>query len=259
MNASNTCHIFERVEQKYLLTQTQYTQLRERIQGCFKVDAYGKSTIYSLYYDTPSRQLIRTSLEKPVYKEKLRLRSYGIPNMEESVFVELKKKYKGIVYKRRVSMPYRDASAYLAGIQPPQPQQITKEIDWFLAFYHPLMPSMLISYDRIALYGIQDPLFRITFDSHILWREDSLSLTDGQFGTSLLAPGYRLMEIKFQTSIPLWLCNIFSELAIYPTSFSKYGNAYAASTAKKQITYPTEAMTALTPIPTQQKGAVRYA
>ena len=105
--------IFERYEKKYLLDENQYTELQKVLKGRFQIDNYGKTTINNIYYDTPESLLIRRSIEKPVYKEKLRVRSYGKADSETQVFIELKKKYKGIVYKRRTSMKLRHSDALL--------------------------------------------------------------------------------------------------------------------------------------------------
>lgn len=228
--------IFERREEKFLLEEAQYRQLLCRLKDHLQPDAYGPSSVCSLYYDTPSHLLIRRSLEKPVYKEKLRLRSYGVPGKADTVFVELKKKYKGIVYKRRVGMSLREARAYLHRTAPaPQPGQITREIDWFLDFYPQLAPAMLLSYDRTAYVGRDGSSLRITFDSHLLWREDALDLKQGVFGTPLLLPGQRLMEVKCPGAIPLWLCDTLDALCLYPQSFSKYGNAYLHSLEERVV------------------------
>lgn len=222
--------IFKRVEKKYRLDAGQYRRLLARIGEFVQPDRFAESLIGNIYYDTPDSRLIRTSLEKPVYKEKLRLRCYGVPADDTPVFAELKKKYKGVVYKRRVRMPLNIAAAYLAGrCPPPDPGQITREIDWFRFRYPGLAPAMYLSYERSALCGRDDSGLRITFDRRILWRRDTLDLTAGSGGSPLLAPDERLMEIKCVGAMPLWLAEALSDLAIWPSTFSKYGNAYKES------------------------------
>ncbi len=221
---------FKRYEKKYLVNMEQYRQLLQRSQNRLMADEYGETTICNIYFDTPDRRLIRASLEKPVYKEKLRLRSYGTPSSQDMVFVELKKKYKEVVYKRRVQMDLESAEHYLYDHAPAvRPSQITKEIDWFLNFYHDLQPAMYISYERTALYGLEDSKLRITFDRNILYRQEELWLECGVWGNLILEEGYRLMEIKIPGAIPLWLTRILNELMIYPASFSKYGRGYRHS------------------------------
>lgn len=218
---------FKRYEMKYLLNEEKYKQLYERLQDKLKVDKFGETTICNIYFDTPDYRLIRTSLEKPVYKEKLRLRSYNTPSQDDTVFVEIKKKYKGIVYKRREKMTLEQANNYLYNGSPaPKSSQIMNEINWFLKFYSSLEPKMYISYDRVAMYGIEDDQVRVTFDRNILWREEDLNLESGTWGTPILEKGQRLMEIKIPGAMPLWLSHILTELEIYPSSFSKYGKAY---------------------------------
>ncbi len=220
--------VFQRYEKKYLLSESQYRHIRRRLEDYRMVpDQYGKSTICNIYFDTPDHRLIRRSLEKPVYKEKLRLRSYGVPAADDAVFVELKKKYKGVVYKRRAELSLRDAAAYLYDRRPaPASTQILREIDWFLDFYSSLGPAMAISYDRIALACAEKPGLRVTFDKNILWRDDRLFLDEGIGGNALLEPGQRLMELKIPGAMPLWLADILDEAAAFPTSYSKYGAAY---------------------------------
>lgn len=218
---------FKRYEIKYLLDEKTYLELRKRLEGKMVVDQYGEKTVCNIYFDTPDSRLIRTSLEKPVYKEKLRLRSYGTPERNSTVFVELKKKYKGVVYKRREDMVLSEAEAYLyQGWKPGFSSQVLREIDWFLKYYGQITPAMYISYERIAMNEVKDSGFRVTFDTNILWRKEELNLKEGSWGNPILEPGQRLMEIKIAGAMPLWLGEILDKLYIYPVSFSKYGRAY---------------------------------
>lgn len=220
--------VFKRYEKKYLLTRAQYSAVRTALSGKMEQDAYGKHTILNLYFDTPQYDLIRHSLDKPDYKEKLRLRSYGVPQIHDHVFVEIKKKADGIVYKRRVQMPLNQAYAYLlGGIAPVNKNQITQEIDWLLA-RKPLQPQVFIGYDRIALAGIEDPELRVTFDQNLRYRRDPLDLLSGDAGKPICSPKLILMELKIADSIPVWLSRILSHLQIYPVSFSKYGACYTS-------------------------------
>ncbi len=221
---------FKRYEMKYLLDEEKYHLLRERLQEKMEVDHFGKVTICNIYFDTPEHLLIRTSLDKPVYKEKLRLRSYGTPEEGDKVFIEIKKKYKGVVYKRREKMELTDAEQYLYDNYPSKKQaQITKEIDWFIKSYRSLIPSMYISYERVAMYEVGHPEVRVTFDHNILWREEELWLESGAWGNPVLGEGQRLMEIKIPGTMPLWLAHILNDLEIFPSSFSKYGKGYLQS------------------------------
>lgn len=223
----NNIMTFKRREIKYLLDDDEYNSLNERLQARLVEDEHGRSTICNIYYDTPDFRIIRKSLEKPVYKEKLRLRSYGTAGAEDKVFVELKKKYNGIVYKRRETLTLAQSDEYLAGhTKAPCDTQIFREIDWFRDYYENLKPAMYISYEREAYYSLENPDLRITFDRNIMYRSYNLSLAAGVEGESILEPGQYLMELKAGGAIPVWLTKVLDELGIYPASFSKYGRAY---------------------------------
>ena len=218
--------VFKRIEKKYMLNDIQYQALQQEMQDKMTKDAYGLHTISNIYYDTDNFELIRASIEKPVYKEKLRLRSYGPPKDDSTVFLELKKKFKGVVYKRRIDLSYREAQRYLqAGERPAKDGQILREIDWFLETYD-LMPKVLLAYDRTAYFGNEDPNLRITFDENIRFRDTVIDLSKGSFGTPLLSPHQTLMEIKIPGTMPLWLAHTLTRLHIFPTSYSKYGACY---------------------------------
>lgn len=229
--------VFERHEKKYLLTQSQYNSLMPSLMEHMQQDQYGLHTICSLYFDTEDFLLIRRSLEKPEYKEKLRLRSYGIPKQEDTVFLELKKKLTGITYKRRSPMTLYEAEQYLRyDIPPKQTGQIIDEIGWFKERYHP-EPKVLLFYNRIALYSMADSRLRITFDTNIRWRDEQLSFTSGDYGAYLISPSESLMEIKLEGAFPCWLSHLLAEQKIYPVSFSKYGMAYRKISHKEEKEY----------------------
>lgn len=218
---------FKRYELKYLLTPKQKEQLLEVMKPYMKLDQYGHSTIRNIYYDTDTYRLIRRSLEKPAYKEKLRVRGYAKVNGENNVFVELKKKYKSVVYKRRIALPEQQASRWLSGQSPcPQQNQISKEIDYFFTFYETLHPAVFLSYEREAFYSLGGDDFRITFDKNILYRENDLSLESEVYGTPILDKNQILMELKTSGAIPLWMSHFLNRQNIRKTSFSKYGTAY---------------------------------
>ena len=219
--------VFHRIEVKYLLSDRQYTELLKRLENMAAIDSYGRTSILNIYFDTPDFKLIERSLEKPVYKEKLRLRTYGTATDDTNAFIEIKKKYKGVVYKRRINMPYKEAMDYLTKDKElKETSQISKEIDYFKQYYKGLRPPMAISYDRIAMAGIEDPDLRITFDENIRWRTENLSLSEGNVGKDILLPGQHLMELKIAGAMSMELARILDELEIRKTSFSKYGRGY---------------------------------
>ncbi len=203
-----------------------YLELRKRLEPYMSVDQYGLHTICNIYYDTQDYDLIRRSIEKPVYKEKLRLRSYGIPSLDSTVFLEIKKKYNKIVNKRRIPLTLKEAYDYVErGITPNNHCQILNEIDFFLHRYS-LKRGVYLAYDRIALFQKDNPDFRVTFDQNIRSRQVDTGLEKGDKGKKLLPSSYYLMESKVMGATPLWFAHILSDLSIYPVSFSKYGNIY---------------------------------
>lgn len=218
---------FRRYELKFMLTRAQKQALLEIMEPCMSLDRFGRTTIQNLYYDTDSFRLVRRSLERPEYKEKLRVRSYGTVQEGGAVFVELKKKYDHVVYKRRLSLPENAAMAWLSGDADAAPEgQIAREIDYFRGFYRDLEPQVFLSYEREAYFERGGGDFRVTFDDNILARRTSLSLKTSAWGTPLLPPGMVLMELKTPGGIPLWMTRFLTENRIYKTSFSKYGTAY---------------------------------
>lgn len=219
--------VFQRYELKYMLTLDQKQRILAAMEPHMQPDPYGRTTIRNLYYDTDTYLLIRRSIEKPKYKEKLRIRSYAKADAESTVFAELKKKYKGVVFKRRISLPYQEAFQWLSREKHPEKQtQITKEIDYFLNYYGTLHPTVFLSYEREAYYARDNSDFRITFDDTVLCRQTDLSLESEIGGIPILPDGKVLMEIKCSGGIPLWMVQVLSEEGIYKTSFSKYGTAY---------------------------------
>lgn len=218
--------VFKRYEMKYLITKEQCEKIKQQMRKYMVGDEYGHSTICNLYFDTPTYLLIRRSLEKPIYKEKLRLRSYGVADSHSQTFVEIKKKYQSVVYKRRVAMKESEAMQYLLGKEDIVDSQISHEVDYFLEQYPGLQPRVFISYEREAFYAKGDSDFRITFDENILWRTHDLSLCKGVYGMPILEENQVLMEIKTGRAIPLWMTDLLTENRIYQTSFSKYGRAY---------------------------------
>ena len=228
--------IFKRVEEKWLLPKEEYERLLPELRKHMEEDVYGKYTISNIYYDTKDFRLIRESLEKPVYKEKLRLRLYGDADENGKVFAEIKKKYKGIVYKRRIGMKLKDARRWLNyGIVPAEgsggkaasftEKQIFREISYMKDRYG-LRPAVFIASDRTALAGTEDPELRVTFDTNIRSRTTDTDLAAGNQGMQLLPPDTVLMEVKIPGAMPLWMAELFERITPYQQSFSKYGTYY---------------------------------
>ena len=224
---------FKRVETKYRLSAVEYAALRERLALYIQPDAYPTATICSEYLDTPDFRIIRASMMGGAYREKLRLRSYNTPGEETRVFLELKKKFKGTVYKRREGMTYAEARAYIAGAAPPRDTQIMRELDYAMHFYERPRPSLLLAYEREAFVLKENRRVRVTFDTGIRYRADDPHLSSGTHGTPILPEGEYIMEIKSDGGMPLFLVHLLDECRIYPTRFSKYKTAYLDFLHKK--------------------------
>ena len=225
--------VFKRYEMKYMITQAQKQTILQAMQPYMRESQYGHATIRNIYFDTDHYLLVRRSIEKPVYKEKLRIRSYDKADPGSTVFVELKKKYKGVVYKRRVSMPQQAAMAWICGGGTGNGSQISKEIDYFLQYYK-LKPAVFLTYERDAFFGKQDDDLRITFDENILCRQEDISLGVDIYGTPVLPEGMTIMEVKYSRGLPMWLVEVLSSEKIYKASFSKYGVAYQKTIFPKE-------------------------
>lgn len=226
---------FARNEKKYFLTPLQQEFLLCRMSRHMSADRYGKYKICNIYYDTDDWRLIRASIEKPIYKEKLRARSYGVPAEGGKVFAELKKKFDGTVYKRRITADPDTAQKFLLGLIPgARFGQIGREIERFCEFYRPV-PKVFIGYERTAFAGIEEPELRITFDTDLRWRDTELDLRLGDFGEPIIPHDRILMEVKAPGACPLWLSEALSKAKAYPTSFSKYGTCYKEHILKQNI------------------------
>lgn len=233
--AKSIQYSFERYEKKYFVSPEQQSCLLSQMQSHIRADDDGEYTIGNVYYDTDDWRLIRASIEKPAYKEKLRVRGYGVPTEDSRIFIELKKKYNGLVYKRRITTEACRAEPFLYGLEPPRLYgQIGQEIAWFQQFYQ-TTPKVFIAYDRVAFAGTDDPALRITFDTNMRWRDTGLDLSLGNDGQPLLADNRILMEIKMPGACPIWLSRLLSETGIFPVSFSKYGTCYREHILKPKI------------------------
>lgn len=229
-------NIFTRIEKKYVLSQKQHSAIMPILWEHMRLDVFGRSTVGSIYYDTPDSRIVRMSIEKPIYKEKIRLRCYNTPDDHGEAFVELKKKYKGIVYKRRIQMDYIDALAFLNGngkMPTGKDEQIGKEIAYCLEFYEGMRPACCLFCDRLALVDKVDANLRLTIDSNLRYRTNDLDLRHGSYGKQLIPSENYVMEIKTAFAMPLWMTGLLDENEIYPTSFSKYGTAYCIELGKK--------------------------
>lgn len=230
---SDIC-IFKRIEKKYFLTTEKYKELLSLLGNKVTLDKYGKHTICNIYLDTENFLLIRNSIDAKVYKEKLRLRSYGTPSDGDHVFLEIKKKFDGVVYKRRVVISHAQAMEYLRGGEKPESSQIMEEIDYAMKLYRP-SPAVVLCYEREAYKVEGFPNVRLTFDTNVRYRTDDLLLSHGSGGKRIVSEDSVLLEIKTDGAMPMFLSRALSELEIYPSSFSKYATAYRDMCAEKKI------------------------
>ncbi len=229
----NIISVMQRYEIKYLLKKEQVEFLVDNLKNYMEVDQYGMTSIASLYYDTPNHRLIRESIDGDNFKEKIRLRSYGLNKPGKPVFLELKRKADGIVYKRRVETSIDDVDKFINYENDNLTDgQISKEIEYFRNYYKSLIPSCLIIYDRVAYFERNGDL-RLTIDFNPRFRLDNLNLNTSMDGVSLLNDGEAILEIKVQEAIPLWLSSILDRGKIYKGSFSKYGEAYKKAIINK--------------------------
>ena len=223
-------NVFQRIEQKYLLTKQQYLNLQNIINKYFEKDNYYQSKIYNLYFDNNNNDIIINSLEKPIYKSKIRLRSYKEIKKDSEVFLEIKKKYNGIVYKRRLSLTYQEWNNYYTkNIFPNHDTQIMKEIDYEIKSFN-LKPTIFVAYDRLSYYCKDDKNFRITFDTNLRSRSTNLKLKDSKENKDYFNEEIYIMEAKTIYGLPLWFTNLLTKNNVYPCSFSKVGNIYANET-----------------------------
>ncbi len=231
MNYQDT---FTRTEIKFLVTGQEKSKILKAMEPHMHQGEFGSSTIRNIYFDTPDYRLIRNSIDKPLYKEKFRIRSYSQAKPNDPVFVEIKKKFDSVVYKRRLTLPeYQARRCMQTGLPFPVDSQIGNEIEYFREFYKDLEPSVFISYDREAYSANDGSDLRVTFDDNILYRTEDFSMNSGIYGTPVIGNCLSLMEIKTNGGIPLWLTKVLSDNHIYKTSFSKYGSAYEDMMIKK--------------------------
>lgn len=229
--------IFSRVEKKYLLDEEKYNLFMKKISKNIVRDKNYHSTICNLYLDTANFDLIKQSIQKPLYREKFRIRSYNVPNLDDSIFFEVKKKYNQVVSKRRIKVKLSSVSDYLYNkkkIDNVENEQILNELEYSVDKYK-LIPKVYIAYERDSYEGAFDKNVRITFDSNLRFRQEDLDLENGCAGKLYFDKPTYIMEIKTLGGMPIWLTSVLSQLEIFPSSFSKYGNIYKKYLVKKEI------------------------
>lgn len=232
MEKEKIISVMKRYELKYLLNEEQLEYFMDKISQYMKVDKYGLTSIASIYFDTPDYRLINKSIEKPKYKEKLRLRGYGLVEPGKPTFLEIKRKSEGIVYKRRIVLSEEEAFELITTKEAREKTQISRELEAFMEEHKTLEPKYMIIYDRLAYYQ-DDSDLRITIDMNPRYRTNDLNLHTSMAGIPLVKKGGAILEVKVQNSIPIWLSEILSKGKIYQTSFSKVGTAHIREMEKK--------------------------
>lgn len=226
--------VFNRYEHKYIFNKDTFEKVIEIMDEHMVMDSHNKGhipyTIANIYFDTPDDYLIRSSLFKPEYKEKLRLRSYGVPTPDSNVYLEIKKKFNGIVNKRRTTLKLEEAYQFISSGKAPRPKeymnvQVLRELEYFLNIYN-LSPKLYLAYDRITYFERDNNDLRISSDMNIRSRRYDLALEAGDYRNRLLLYDIYLMEIKTSLVKPLWLVHMLTELKIKRRSFSKYGTEF---------------------------------
>lgn len=226
--------VFNRFEKKYFVTQEQLSRVLDEIEKHMEPDKFnvGRKTysISNIYFDTEDDALIRHSLAKPLYKEKIRLRSYGVPNSDDYGFLEIKKKFNGLVNKRRTKMKIKDAYRFVenggtVAVEECMNTQVLKELAYMVSRYQ-LKPKVLLAYDRLAYFEKGNPDLRLSLDTNIRSRRTNVRLESGSYGKPLLEEGLWLMEIKTSKAMPIWLTELLNREKIRRVSFSKYGREF---------------------------------
>ncbi len=210
---------FQRYEKKFHLHKETYQSMLEELHGHIVEDDYHSYTISNVYYDNEDNKIIRHSISKPVFKQKLRIRSYD----NENLFFEIKKKYRSQVFKRRVVIKADDY--YNNDFSKVADKQTLSEIEYFIE-YHKVFPKVALKYSRVAYKGIEDENLRITFDSQLKYSTTNLDIRQKDNTLKDELDGSYIMEIKVEGAVPVWLSMILDKLKIYSTPFSKYGYCY---------------------------------
>ncbi|TFD97092.1 polyphosphate polymerase domain-containing protein [Jeotgalibacillus sp. R-1-5s-1] len=225
--------IFNRFELKYLISIDEYYEMRSKLLERMTFDSYGnndgKYNIISLYFDSAERGIYYETKNKLSFRQKLRLRVYDRTSIEDQAFFEIKQKFKNVVNKRRTVLSLNDAykliknkpNIFSKELPPASNTQILKEVIHFRNQYE-LEPDIIVSYDRQAFVGVNEPDLRVTFDYNLMTRDYDLRLENGPYGHHFIHPDLVVLEIKVSNSVPLWLSNIVSEMNLSRKSVSKF-------------------------------------
>ena len=240
---------FKRYERKYMITAEKLERIMPTLLEHMELDPFciggNEYRIYSIYYDTPNHDVIRQNSSKPVYKEKMRIRSYyDRKGLDDKVFMEIKKKSEGVGNKRRIKLRIREIEPFVnEGILPETKDylstQVAKELQYFLKM-NKVQPALYVQYDRLALFGKEDKNFRMTFDRNLRTRRSHFILGESEEDEFLLPENTYIMEIKILGAMPLWLTKLLSENELFSHGFSKYGARYKKEAEQHKLIYHLE-------------------
>lgn len=198
--------------------------------------------IYSIYYDTVNHDVIRQNSSKPVYKEKMRLRSYyDRKDPEDKIWMEIKKKSEKVGNKRRIKLKIKEVEPFVnEGILPQTKDylsaQVAKELQYYFKM-NKVAPALYVQYDRLALFGKEDKSFRMTFDRNVRTRRSNFQFGESDIDEPLLPDNTYIMEIKILGAMPLWLTALLSEHQLFSHGFSKYGVKYKQDAQQHKLDY----------------------
>lgn len=237
---------FKRYEKKYLITKEKLDKILPFLLEYMELDPFclngNEYRIYSIYYDTDNHDVIRQNSSKPVYKEKMRIRSYyDRKDPEDKIFMEIKKKCNGQGNKRRIKLKIKEIEPFVNdGILPETKDylsaQVAKELQYYLS-KNKVHPALYVQYDRLALFGKEDKNFRMTFDRNVRTRRHNFVFGESEDDELLLPNGEYIMEIKILGAMPLWLTHILSENELFSHGFSKYGVKYKQDAKNRLLEY----------------------
>ncbi|MBQ2660242.1 polyphosphate polymerase domain-containing protein [Candidatus Saccharibacteria bacterium] len=252
----NAGKVFRRVEKKYLISKEEKDLILKLIKKHVRKNKYFQSTVCSIYFDTKNDDLIIKQVDKPLdkasFREKVRLRSYNVPKMEDYIFFELKTKHREgkdkLSDKRRFQFLLKDYYDWEKGratleeiakrkIEKTNDVQVARELEYIIKYLN-LAPKILIACERESYEGKEDKQLRLTFDDGLRYRSKDLKLEKGANGKKFFEGEKNIiMEIKAAGGMPLWLVEALNKLKAYPQPFSKYGKIYQQMKGKKNVQY----------------------
>lgn len=217
----------KRVEKKYIIQNDVLKDLLKDLEPYLVADKYKHSTITNLYFDTDDYEIIRRSIAATNFKEKFRIRSYSPePVLDSQVFMEIKSKNDGVVYKERFQTTLFSAINFLNGVEDIEDKAFADNMEIFMGKYPTMKPKMYIYYDRLSMKAKDSNKVRLTVDSNLTYRDINLDDLTNKSGKALLDSNYSIVEIKLNQEMPEWLEEVLENHQIEKGSFSKYGTAY---------------------------------